>query len=80
MMDKQKYFVTPLSYSIHKEKENSIFGYNVLITLDDEAAGFFVVIETDDGTIRLDPDELEVVYNTAKTMVEQAEANTIKKE
>jgi len=75
MMDKQKYFVTPVSYSIHREKGNPVFGDNVRITLDDEAAGFFVVIETDDGKIRLDPDELEVVYNTGKTMVEQAEMN-----
>ena len=75
MMDKQKYFVTPLSYSIHREKGNPVLGEKVLITLDDEAAGFFVVIETDDGTIRLDLDELEAVYNTAKTMVEQAETN-----
>jgi len=71
----EQYFITPTSYSIHRKGENPVFGENIHVKLEDEAGGFFILLESDGKEIRCDLDELELVYNTAKKLIDEAEGN-----
>lgn len=69
---------TTLKYSVHLDNENPVYGENAThITLDDEAGGFFFIIEQarsvhhEAGIIRLDPDELEAIAYAGRKLLEQ---------
>ena len=73
-MSKMK--VMPIQYSVYPEKDNPIFGDGAThISIDDEAAGPFIVLKqyTDDATreIRLDLDEIDIVFETIKKLVKE---------
>lgn len=65
----------PITYSIYRGNDNPVFGESVtLVSVDDEAGGAFIILRqlADDiqpGQVRLDIDELELIYKTAKKML-----------
>ena len=71
------YVSTIMSVSVHNKASNPIYGeFNVMVHLEDEGAGPFLVLEqnTDDVAnqkIRLDYDELLAVARVAKMLMEQ---------
>ena len=72
-----KYVSTIMSVSVHNKAVNPIYGeFNVVVRVEDEGGGPFLVLEqsTDDGAnqkIRVDYDELLVVVQAAKMLMEQ---------
>ena len=72
-----KYISTIMNVSVHQKAVNPIFGeFNIVVRVEDEGAGPFLVLEqsTDDGAnqkIRVDYDELLVVVQAAKMLMEQ---------
>ena len=72
-----KYKTTILQMSIHREDSHPIFGEgNTYVKVDDEAGGPFIVIEQHDdhsqnGTVRLDYDELQTVQEAVKMLMHQ---------
>ena len=72
-----KYVSTIMSVSVHNKAVNPIYGeFNVVVHVEDEGAGPFLVLEqsTDDSAsqkIRLDYDELLAVVQAAKMLMEQ---------
>ena len=72
-----KYVSTIMSVSVHNKAVNPIYGeFNVVVRVEDEGAGPFLVLEqsTDDSAnqkIRLDYDELLAVAQAAKMLMEQ---------
>ena len=71
------YVSTIMSVSVHNKAANPIYGeFNVVVRLEDEGAGPFLVLEqsTDDAEnqkIRLDYEELLAVARVAKMLMEQ---------
>lgn len=68
-----KYRITPVTYSVHLEKDNPIFGESVVqVTLDDEAGGPFIILkqvnEHDNGTVRLDFDEFQTIVEAVASL------------
>ena len=56
-----KYITSTISTVVHMDDRNPIFGEGVTtITIDDEAAGGFIVLTQDDQTIKLDLDKFEI--------------------
>ncbi|MDT4874339.1 hypothetical protein FQZ97_1096330 [compost metagenome] len=62
------------SISIYHEGESPIFGeLTTTVSLDDEAGGMFLVIEGKEGQrVCLDPEEIDHVFNAAKSLFAQA--------
>lgn len=79
--EKLKYAITPIKLSVHLKDVSPIFGEQVThVSLDDEGAGMFIVLEQDnaDGVvrketnrIRIDFDEFAVITSAIKQL-EQA--------
>jgi hypothetical protein len=72
-----KFATTTLKVAVHREDINPVFGEGVTyVSVDDEAAGPFLVIEQHDddvrpGTVRLDYEEFMAVAEAAKTLMHQ---------
>lgn len=72
-----KYVSTIMSVAVHNKAVNPIYGeFNVVVRVEDEGAGPFLVLEqnTDDRanqSIRLDYDEFLAVAQAAKMLLEQ---------
>ncbi len=65
-----KYITSVISTVVHMDDRNPIFGDDITtITIDDEACGGFIVLTQNEQTIRLDPDELQVIAKTAIKML-----------
>ena len=67
---------TILTVAIHRSDSNPVYGRGVLqISIDDEGAGKYVKIsEQDDDLehyVRIDADELELVFQEAKKLLAQ---------
>jgi hypothetical protein len=68
---------TILQVSVHREESNPVFGEgNTYISVEDEAAGPFLVIQqTDDvmehGKVRMDYEEFMAVAEAAKMLMHQ---------
>ena len=67
---------TTLTVSIHRSDTHPVYGRGVLqISIDDEGAGKYVKIsEQDDDMehyVRIDADELELVFQEAKKLLAQ---------
>lgn len=65
---------TTLTVSVHREGTNPIFGEGVThVSVEDEAAGGFIVIEQldeqPDKKLRFDEDELGVIMEVAKKLI-----------
>ena len=65
--------ITPIKVAVHRKDDNPIFGENVIhVSVDDEAAGAFIVLESNAGHedgLRIDPDELEAVVVAARKLI-----------
>jgi hypothetical protein len=71
-----KYVTTIIKVAIHREEENPVFGEgNTFVSIDDEAAGPFIIIEQDDyesnKNIRIDYEELLAINEAAKMLMHQ---------
>lgn len=72
-----KYVKTILKVAIHRENENPVFGEgNTFVSVEDEAAGPFLVIEQNDSynaekNLRMDYAELLTVVEAAKVLMDQ---------
>jgi hypothetical protein len=52
------------------DDRNPIFGDEIItVTIDDEAAGGFIVLTQNEQTIKVDPDELQLITKTAMKML-----------
>ena len=52
------------------DDRNPVFGDEIItITIDDEAAGGFIVLTQNEQTIKIDPDELQLITKTAMEML-----------
>jgi hypothetical protein len=74
------YTTTTTEVTVHQVGENPIFSEGATrIHLDDEAGGFFFILEQSredtEGLqrIRVDPEELELIAESARTMLQSAE-------
>ena len=71
------YKTTILRVAVHREEENPVFGEgNTYVSVDDEAAGPFLVLEQDNelptpGAMRLDYEEFLAVAEAAKILMHQ---------
>jgi len=72
-----KLVTTTIKVSVHRAGKNPIFGEGAIhVSVEDEAAGAFIIIESTDGQdkgLRIDLDELEAVIAAARRMVEKYE-------
>jgi hypothetical protein len=72
-----KYKTTILQVSVHREESNPVFGEgNTYVSVDDEAAGPFLIIEQSDdnietGKVRMDYEEFLAVAEAAKMLMHQ---------
>lgn len=75
--------ITPIKFSIHRQGDNPIFGEQVItIAIEDEAAGPFFVVESNqpgDG-VRIDADELELLVKAGRKLMEEFENSKKPKE
>ena len=74
---------TILAVSIHRTDTNPVHGRGVLqISIDDEGAGYFIKIcELGDDLeqyVRIDADELELVFQEARKLIAQKTLLTFK--
>ena len=71
------YKTTILQVSVHREESNPIFGEgNTYVSVDDEAAGPFLIIQQHDensepGKVRMDYEEFMAVAEAAKMLMHQ---------
>jgi len=65
--------ITPIKVALHRKGNNPIFGeLGIHISVEDEAAGPFIVIESNEGQengLRIDMDELEVAVVVARQLL-----------
>lgn len=67
-----KYITSVISTVVHMNDRNPIFGEDVTtITIDDEAAGGYIVLTQEEQTIKVDLDELQLITKTAMKMLAQ---------
>jgi hypothetical protein len=68
---------TILMISIHPEKTNPVYGEgSIHVSIDDEGGGPFIKIsqsddEISEGVVRLDFEELQMVYEVATSLISQ---------
>ena len=65
------YKATPISAVVHRSGDNPIINEcSTTVTICDEAGGAFVSLTDSEGsTIRIDPDELQMVAKIARKML-----------
>lgn len=64
----------PIKYHLFNENDNMIYGDSVTeVSIDDEAAGPFIVIQQNDQQIRLDPDEIPVLFEVINKMLKECD-------
>jgi hypothetical protein len=67
-----KYITSVISTVVHMDDRNPIFGEGIVtITVDDDAAGGFIVLTQEEQTIKVDPDELQLIAKTARKLLAQ---------
>ncbi len=65
-----KYITSVISTVVHMDDRNPIFGDDITtITIDDDAAGGYIVLSQNEQTIKIDPDELQLIAKTAIKML-----------
>jgi hypothetical protein len=63
---------TILAISIHQEGESPVYSDgHIHVSLDDEAAGCYIVISQDDQKIRVNPEEIPMIVDAAKRLLNQ---------
>jgi len=67
-----KYITSIVSTVVHMDDRNPVFGEDIItVTIDDEACGGFIVLTQNEQTIRVDPDELQLIAKTARKLLAQ---------
>lgn len=70
-----KILATPLTYAVHNEGDNPVFGESAThVSVDDDAGGRFIVLKQDyephgEQILRFDLDELIAVTEAAKKLI-----------
>ena len=68
---------TVTQIAIHRSDQSPVFGEGVInVSLWDEGAGTFIVLtqnDSEDGKIRIDPNELDIIVESAKRMLKDSE-------
>jgi len=65
-----KYITSVVSTVVHMDDRNPIFGDEIVtISIDSEGCGGFIVLTQNDQTIKIDPDELQLITKTAMKML-----------
>lgn len=65
--------MTPIAVSIHRENEHPLFGEGVIhLKLEDEAGGFFFTVSQEEGSMRIDCDEIKQLVIAAKFLLDGA--------
>ena len=65
-----KYITSTISTVVHLDDRNPIFGEGIVtITIDDEAAGGFIVLTQEEQTIKVDLEELQIITKTAMKLL-----------
>ncbi len=70
-MSEIKYKAIPVKISVCLEEDNPIFGESKIdVSVEDEAAGFFIKLEDYEGNkISMDFEQLEAVFMAAKNLM-----------
>ena len=76
MEDRMKYVQTIKSIMVYPEGEPWFHEFATEVSLEDEGGGYYVVLTQspdapEPGQVRLDPEELDVVYSAAKQLLTQ---------
>ena len=76
MEDHMKYVQTIKSITVYPEGEAWDHELATEVSIDDEGGGYYVVLtqcpdRPEPGQVRLDPEELDVVYSAAKQLLTQ---------
>lgn len=54
------------------DDRNPVFGEDIItVTVDDDAAGGYIVLTQNEQSIKIDPDELQLIAKTAMKMLAQ---------
>ena len=65
-----KYITSVVSTVVHMDDRNPVFGDEIItITIDDDACGGYFVLRQNEQTIRVDPEELQLITKTAMKML-----------
>lgn len=72
-----RYSMSTTEITIHRHDTNPVYGeLNIKVRLEDEAAGAFISLSQSDsltpGEIRLDLEEVELIAEAAKTLLNQS--------
>lgn len=81
------YKTTITSIAVHVEGQSPIFGeYTTQVRLDDDAAGVYLVLDqsgqdgAESGIVKLNPDELPVIMEVARRLLDQGTVKDSTKE
>ena len=67
-----KYITSVISTVVHMDDRNPVFGEGIVtITVDDDAAGGYIVLTQEEQTIKLDLEELQLIAKTARKLLAQ---------
>lgn len=68
------YKYMPIKYHIFNENDNMIFGESVTeVSIDDEAAGPFIVLTQEDNKVKLDFDEIPVLFELLTKIIKECD-------
>ena len=71
-----KYITSVVSTVVHMDDRNPIFGDDITtITIDDEACGGYIVLTQNEQSIKIDPDELQLIAKTAMKLLANYKKN-----
>ena len=71
-----KYITSVISTVVHMDDRNPIFGDDITtITIDDEACGGYIVLTQNEQSIKIDPDELQLIAKTAMKLLANYKKN-----
>jgi hypothetical protein len=76
-----KSVTTILTIAVHSPDGNPVYGAGSLhVSLDDEAGGVYITIKelsdgSEQGVVRIDPDEVPIVFETAMKLLAQETLN-----
>lgn len=63
---------TILKVAIHRDDSNPVFGEdNLYLEIDDESGGPFIVISSNLEKVAINPDEIDLLFETAKELILQ---------
>ena len=65
-----KFVTSILSTVVHLDDRSPVFGEGIItVSIDDDGAGGYIVLTQDEQTIKVDPEELQIITKTAMKML-----------